>query len=68
MKEIFSSWHKNGLYTKKGHRLTEIKRGEVTQVKKVNGKEKYRQEYIPELSQNRYVNKRKACHRPCKFQ
>jgi len=45
----------------------ELKRGEVTQVKKINGKEKYHQEYIPEVAQNRYVDKRKACHRPCKF-
>ena len=45
----------------------ELKRGEVTQVKKINGKEYFHQEYIPELAQSRYVDKRKACHRPYKL-
>lgn len=45
----------------------ELKRGEVTQVKKINGKEYFHQEYIPELAQSRYADKRKASHRPCKL-
>ncbi|WP_171000583.1 IS30 family transposase [Companilactobacillus huachuanensis] len=45
----------------------ELKRGEIRQVKKINGITKYHDEYIPEAAQARYVDRRKACHRPIKM-
>lgn len=45
----------------------EIKRGLVTNKQLVNGKEKFYEVYVAELAEQRYHEKRKACHRPCKF-
>ncbi|WP_367296630.1 IS30 family transposase [Levilactobacillus yonginensis] len=45
----------------------EIKRGLVTNKQLVNGKEKFYEIYVAELAERRYHEKRKACHRPCKF-
>ncbi|MFC6259740.1 IS30 family transposase [Levilactobacillus fujinensis] len=47
----------------------EVKRGLVTNKQLVNGKEKFYEIYIhvAELAEQRYHEKRRACHRPCKF-
>nr|WP_318530955.1 helix-turn-helix domain-containing protein [Levilactobacillus yonginensis] len=46
----------------------EIKRGVVVTNKRlVNGKEKFYEIYVAELAEQRYHEKRKVCHRPCKF-
>jgi len=45
----------------------EINRGLVSNKQLVNGKEKFYKIYVPELAEERYHEKRKACHRPCKF-
>lgn len=45
----------------------ELKRGSVSQVKKVNGKRKFTTKYFPEAAQARYEACRKSCHRHSKF-
>lgn len=45
----------------------EIKRGQLKQVKKINGQLHYSHQYQPEYAQNRYERKRKSCHRKEKF-
>ena len=45
----------------------EIRRGTVRQVKKVNGKQYFSNDYYPDTAQLRYDTLRKQCHRPSKF-
>lgn len=45
----------------------ELKRGRVTQVKRVNNQKHYFEIYSPEAAQNRYEIKRQNCGRPLKF-
>lgn len=45
----------------------EISRGTVKQIKKVNGKVHHLECYYPDTAHQKYVQKRKACHRPSKF-
>ena len=45
----------------------ELKRGTMSQVKKINGKRYYTAKYFPEAAQARYESNRTDCHRPLKF-
>ncbi|PRO85265.1 IS30 family transposase, partial [Lactiplantibacillus pentosus] len=45
----------------------ELRRGEIDQVKKVNGQRQYHREYSPEAAQAKYEANRMSCHRPLKL-
>lgn len=45
----------------------ELARGEIDQVKKVNGQRQYSRIYSPEAAQAQYVENRRRCHRPLKL-
>lgn len=45
----------------------ELERGQVEQVRKINGIKHTYVTYNPEYAQNRYETKRQKCHRPSKF-
>lgn len=45
----------------------ELTRGEIDQVKKINGRHDYRREYNPDVAQTRYEDNRRHCHRPLKL-
>ena len=71
-----AAWHLDGMSNRQiAKRIgvapqtihNEIKRGELTQVKKINGKSHYISKYNAEYAQNRYTLKRRNCHRKEKF-
>ncbi|OJG20107.1 putative transposase [Enterococcus canis] len=71
-----AAWHSEGLSNRKiAKRIgvapqtihNEIKRGELKQVKKINGNLHYSYGYNAEYAQNRYLLNRKNCCRKEKF-
>ena len=71
-----AAYHAQGKSNREIARLTginrqtianELLRGQIDQVKKVNGNRQYHREYSPQTAQVRYEDNRRRCHRPLKL-